>query len=642
MGFLGAAVVLLATLSSAASVPPANTKRQVSHLRDKYDFVILGGGTCGLTVANRLTEKFPSKTVLVVEYGDVVQNAPGFFDPPTNWIQPIPNPPPTWNFVALPSPDMANRSASVQVGQGVGGSSVVNGMFFDRGSKFDYDAWDDVAGGGKDKWDWKALFPYFKKSVTFTPPDPATVQQYNYTWDLSAYGGSGPIYSSYPPFQWADRPVLAKAWEEMGIKHVKECAGGDKEGICWVPGSQHPVTHRRSHAGLGHYANIVPPRPNYDLLVKHQAIRVIYANPKGPKRGPPSVEIKSLDDGSIFNVSAKAEVIISAGVFHTPTILQRSGIGPAAFLASAGIPVVLDLPGVGANLQDHSGPPVIWNYTTPYTGFFPLPSEMAANATFKTAATAAFDQTPATGPYTFSSGNNAIYVSLPNITPTFRSITQTIRQMAKNGSASAYLPPDIRNDPTIIAGYKAQLLAIASLLENPKSPSLETPWVSSQFPIGARVWSFILHPLSRGTVRLDLASHLAQPILDYRSGSNPVDLQIHLAQVRYLRKLFNTPTFQARGAVEVGPGAAVAGSDAALGDYVKANSFMSFLHPCCTAAMMDKGKGGVVGRDLKVHGAEGLRIVDMSVLPFLPAAHLSSTAYAVGEKAAEMIAKDWK
>jgi choline dehydrogenase len=476
--------------------------------------------------------------------------------------------------------------------------------------------------------------------VTFTQPAPAVAQQYNYTWDQSAYGGMGPIYASYPPFQWPDQPVLQKAWEEMGIKPVKECANGDKEGICWVPSSQHPVTARRSHAGLGHYANVLP-RPNYDLLVKHQAIRVVYANAKGPKQGPPSVEIKSLDDGHTFNISVRAEVIISAGALHTPTILQRSGIGPATFLARAGIPVVLDLPGVGSNLQDHSGPPVSWNYTKPYT-FYPLPSEMAANATFKAAATAAFDQTPATGPYTFASGNSAIYVSLPNITPNYLSITQTIRQMAKNGSASAYLPPDVRSDPTIIAGYKAQLLAIASLLENPKSPSLETPWTTSQYPISSRAWSFILHPLSRGTVRLDLANHLAQPILDYRDGSNPVDLQIHLAQVRYLRKLFNTPTFQAQGAVEVGPGAAIAGSDAALGDYIKATSFLSFLHPCCTAPMMGKEKGGVVGRDLKVHGAKGLRVVDMSVMPLLPAAHLSSTAYAIGEKAAEIIAKDWK
>lgn len=101
--------------------------------------------------------------MLVVEYGDIAQNTPGTFDPPTNWITPNPDAPPVWTFSALPSPDMENRSAFVQAGQVLGGSSAVNGMFFDRGSKFDYDAWNDVAGGGKDKWDWKGILPYFKK-----------------------------------------------------------------------------------------------------------------------------------------------------------------------------------------------------------------------------------------------------------------------------------------------------------------------------------------------------------------------------------------------------------------------------------------------------------------------------------------------
>jgi choline dehydrogenase len=145
----------------------------------------------------------------------------------------------------------------------------------------------------------------------------------------------------------------------MGVRAVKECADGDKEGLCWVPISQHPVTARRSHAGVGHYAAVNTTRPNYDLLVKHQVTRIVY--PNGIKSGPPLVEIRSLGDDHLFNATAKAEVIISAGALHTPAILQRSGIGPASFLGTAGIPVVVDLPGVGSNFQDHSGPGISWN-----------------------------------------------------------------------------------------------------------------------------------------------------------------------------------------------------------------------------------------------------------------------------------------
>jgi hypothetical protein len=151
----------------------------------------------------------------------------------------------------------------------------------------------------------------------------------------------------------------------MGLPEPKECAGGDKEGICWVPTSQHPVTARRSHSEFGHYAAVIDTRLNYDLLVKHQGVRVVYAKKPRHKSSPPLVEVRSLADNSLFNVTAKAEVIISAGALHTPTVLLRSGIGPASVLKSAGIPVVLDLPGVGSNLQDHSGPAVSWNCMCP-------------------------------------------------------------------------------------------------------------------------------------------------------------------------------------------------------------------------------------------------------------------------------------
>lgn len=561
----------------------------------------------------------------MIEYGDVAQSTPGVFDPPTNWITPAPDAPPTWSFVSLPNPEMGNSTAFVQAGQVLGGSSAVNGMFFDRGSRFDHDAWAAVSGSGD--WNWNGIYPYFKKSVTFTEPPPAIAQRYNYTWNMSAYGGSGPIYSTYASFQWADQGVLGAAWGELGIQRPKECATGDKEGICWVPASQHPVTGRRSHAGLGHYAN-VQPRTNYDLLVKHQVVRVVY--PNGPKSCPPLVEVRSLADNHLFNVTVTGEVILSAGALHTPTVLQRSGIGPSSFLNNAGIPVVLNLPGVGSNLQDHSGPPVTWNYSKPYD-YFPLPSEMASNATFKAEATAAFNQPTAQGPYTLAGGNSAIYVSLPHVTSQYRKITRKIRRMAAgNNTVASYLPPDIRSDPAMIAGYRRQLHVLADLLENPQAPSLETPWATSEAP--GTAWSFLLHPLSRGTVRLNLTDHLAQPILDYRAGSNPVDFDIHLAQVRFLRGLLNTPTMQQHGATEIGPGAAVAADDGALLGYVKQQSFLSFMHPCCTAAMMPKRKGGVVGPDLRVHGAKGLRVVDMSVMPFLPSAHLSATAYAVGEK----------
>jgi len=313
-----------------------------------------------------------TEAVLVVHSGDI-QYAPGTFDPP---VPPGPNPR-NLTLFSLPSPYVNNITATTYVGTILGGGSAVNGMFFDRGSRFGYDAWyhlqDTKVSQKTGKWDWEGIFPFFRKGITFTGPVPALVEKYGFTWDWSAFGNTSRIYATIPPFLWGDHLMLRQAWKDMGVAVPKECAGGDKEGLCWVPQSQHPVTARRSYAGLAHYADVVGSRHNYDLLIEHEVGRVIYRN-GDPKLGPPSIEIRSKEDGRLFNLTPRAEVIISAGAIFTPAILQRSGIGPAKFLRSLGIPVVLDLPGVGSNFQDHSGvkPGLLWNCKCPKNPFHNL------------------------------------------------------------------------------------------------------------------------------------------------------------------------------------------------------------------------------------------------------------------------------
>lgn len=144
----------------------------------------------------------------------------------------------------------------------------------------------------------------------------------------------------------------------MGLPEREECAGGDKDGICWVPTSQYLDTGARSHAGLGHYLEVVDDRPNYDLLVGHKVTRLLFED--GTDEAP-AVEFKPVrvedgEEAEVRTVRPGLEVVVSAGAIHTPQILQRSGIAEAAFLEEAGIDVVVDLPGVGWNFQDHCGP----------------------------------------------------------------------------------------------------------------------------------------------------------------------------------------------------------------------------------------------------------------------------------------------
>jgi choline dehydrogenase-like flavoprotein len=247
---------------------------------------------------------------------------------------------------------------------------------------------------------------------------------------------------------------------------------------------------------------------------------------------------------------------------------------------------------------------------------------------YAAAAATAFNQTPAQGPYTLAMSNSAIWVSLPNMTADYSPILDQIRALAASttNSASLHLPAAYASDPTLTAGYRAQLLALADLLANPHSPSLE-----SAFATGTSAAAVLLHPLSRGTVRLNLTHPLDVPILDYRSVSNPIDMALHLVHLRYLRRMVQTDTLRGLGAVETQPGESVQ-TDEGLVGYIRDKTVQSYMHPCCTAAMMPREKGGVVRRDLRVHGARGLRVVDASVFPVLPGAHLSATAYAVAEK----------
>ncbi|KAM7190438.1 GMC oxidoreductase [Naviculisporaceae sp. PSN 640] len=631
-------IVLQAVCASSLvhAQPQRHVRRQIADLRESYDFIIAGGGTTGLTVADRLTEAFPTKTVLVIEYGDI-QYAPGIFDPPqTVWGGASIGIARSWTFNSLPNPDVKNKTGLVLAGKSVGGSSAVNGMFFDRPARVDFDLWADVGGPGFDSWSWDKIFPFFRRSVTFTEPTAAVVEKYGYTWDMAAFGGTTPIYSTFPPFQWGDHPIVRNAWKDLGVNVPRECAGGDKDGVCWIPVSENQQTGRRSHAGVGHYSEVNTTRSNYDLLVRHQVTRLTY--PKGLKTGPPVVEVKSLDSRKLLNVTAKAEVVLSAGVFNTPTILLRSGIGPGGYLSTAGIPLVHHLPGVGSNLQDHSGPNISWNYTSPlYSSIFPLPNAML-DAEYVANATADFDKIPAQGPYTLAQSNSALFLSLTKLSSRAfaQSVAAEIRKQVKSKTSSSHLPPESRGHPELVAGYDAQLLALAKFYENPLAPTLEVPWAS-----GNALRLISLHSLSRGTVRLNLTDPLEQPVLDFRTASNPIDFQVHNEHVRFLRKIFTTPTMQKYGAVEITPGEDIASDKVKLTDYVKDSMTFSFMHPCCTAAMLPEKKGGVVDADLKVHGLQGLRIADMSVLPVLPSSHLSALAYALGEKAADIIIKAW-
>ncbi|KAG9254743.1 GMC oxidoreductase [Emericellopsis atlantica] len=589
--------------------------RQVTELRDEYDFVVIGGGTAGLTVADRVSAAFPKKTVLVIEYGKI-EGTVGYYDPPEDGRGA--------SRLVISSPPVAsvnNRAATVILGMTVGGGSAVNGQFLDRGSRHDYDEWARLGSpqfdDSPDKWDWESFGPAFKKSLFLTEPSDELVEEHGYTWDASAYDGDS-IEASFPPFQWPVQQVARRAYEEFGLE--------TPHGVCWVPSAQNSETVERSHAGVGHYTRIADSRSNLDLLVEHKVTRLIVDR---DEKAPPAIEFRPVAGGEVQTIRPKREVVLSAGAIHTPQILQRSGVASAEYLKSEGIELVQDLPGVGQNFQDHCGTPLTYSYDAP----LPNEAEVINNATYAAEAVAQFRERPARGPYTLAMGNTAAYAALQNVTPAWEQIVANIRAQIEDRSALQYLPASATE--TVQEGYLAQLEIIAQALEHPEHPILEMP-----FHTGPGT-AFLLKPLSRGSVVLNSTDHDATPIVNYATGANPIDLDIMATYVDYFRRLYATDTWQELGAVEVAPGADVTEHDALI-EYVKDTVIQSLMHPCCTAAMLPREKGGVVDSSLSVYGISGLRVADCSIIPTVPAAHTTTTAYAIGEKAAEIIIRRWK
>ncbi|KAK7757965.1 hypothetical protein SLS62_000343 [Diatrype stigma] len=252
-----------------------------------------------------------------------------------------------------------------------------------------------------------------------------------------------------------------------------------------------------------------------------------------------------------------------------------------------------------------------------------------SNATYLQEAIRAFGLTPAEGPYTMALGNTAVYLALPNITASYGNIVASVRHQIESGEAALYLPNGAAE--SVVKGYLAQLGILAATFENPNHPVFESPFQE------APTAGFLLKPLSRGSVLLDPDDHDAEPIITYGTLANPVDLDIMASFVPLMRSLYTTSTMQAMGVVETAPGVEVQDSEQ-IRDWIRTATVASFQHPCCTAAMMPRELGGVVGSDLKVFGVQGLRVADASIMPLLPGTHTSATCYAIGEKVSDKLA----
>ncbi|KAI0162130.1 GMC oxidoreductase [Xylariaceae sp. FL1272] len=616
------ACLLAGTINALRSpIPPRSSHPKHSNadtpLRSSYDYVIVGAGTSGLTVADRLSADGKT-TVLVIENGKLIDSPRisqvsggtaamgGQF---------------SYQINSVPQTNLQNRTTAVVVGNLVGGSSAINAMMTVRATSDDYDRWGSFFGNSS-TWTWEGMLPYFKKAVNFAPPDDEVGNSVNITWDSQYWGNSSTVHTSWPRYQWPALATQIEAFRDIPGVEFPPDSGSGRAGVYWFPTFMDPALVERSYARTGHFDNIN--RTNFEVITESKVTKILVEN--GVAIGV-SFQRGTNNRTTTTTIKANKEVIVAAGAIHSPQVLQLSGIGPKTVLRSAGIDTVVDLPGVGQNFHDHPmvfNSIVLQNFT-----IHPNPMDMFADRNFSAWAQELW-RTNKTGPYSLGVGNAAAWLGMSVIAPdTFEAIATRLEGL----DHASLLPAD--TDPTVIAGYKAQMQDMATAIRSPN-----TAFYNHVLTGGSSSGTIVdLHPLSRGSVTINPSNPHSEPLVDYRALSNPVDLDIMVEILRFTKRYYFETRLNSLGPRQVRPPGYVDEAED-LKEFLQENISPSYFHPVGTCAMMPRELGGVIDEKLKVYGVQSLRVVDASIIPVLVGANTCQTTYAIAEKAADLIKAD--
>ncbi|KAI0379673.1 GMC oxidoreductase [Hypomontagnella monticulosa] len=597
-------------LASCLDQSGYNVKRKLDFIMDRYDYIVIGGGTSGLVVATRLSED-PNKTVLVVEHGDFANT----INVTVPYFTTGDQTPRLYHMPSTPQVNLAGRVSNLRIGNVVGGSGTVNGMAWVRGSAIDYDSWENLGNPG---WGWDTLIKYFRKSSRFSPPAAKYVEQYGYEWSRDAYG-DGPIHVGYPSWQWPAAALQARAWvDDLNASVLIDGADGDNVGIAWLPQNSDGVESTRSTSETAYYSP-ASGRPNLHLLVRHYGANVEFQG-----NVTIGVQVVSRDRGDSRFVSSE-NVVLAAGAVNTPRLLQLSGIGPASLLEKFGVDVVVDNPGVGANFQDHPSFYMIYQFDNDTV----INPDSMNSTEFYEEAWEEYVWNK-TGPFSHAWGNRIVFLSLRDLYREYKSIVDGLCAQ----DPLAYLPAIYAENPALLKGFLRQCRVMQSQFLSSRAGVVEIAFGgSTKIPVALQ------KPLSRGTIFINSTDPdpSIPPLIDFNAMSNPIDMRIILNAFRKVRQFMATESVASLKPVELSPGPIIS-SDVEVETVMRESQLNpSFDHPAGTAAMMPRELGGVVDSRLRVYGVKGLWVVDASVMPILPAAHTQATVYAVAEYAADLI-----
>jgi choline dehydrogenase len=546
-----------------------------SSTRPQYDFVIVGGGSAGSALANRLSAD-PSRRVLVLEAGRPDYPWDVFIHMPAALTFPIGSRFYDWKYESEPEPHMNDRRIYHARGKVLGGSSSINGMIFQRGNPLDYERW--AADPGMRSWDYAHCLPYFKRMENcLADPEAGSEAGSDTGAGRGLRGHDGPLVLERGP---ATNPLFEaffQAAEQAGHPRTDDVNGYRQEGF--APFDRNVRRGRRLSAARA-YLHPVMGRANLTVATRAFATRVLF-------EGKRAVGVEFTRGRSRRPLRVRAgEVILCGGAINSPQLLQLSGVGNAAELEPLGVEVVHDLPGVGENLQDHlevyvqhackqpvSMAPALAMWRRPLIG---------AQWLFLRSGPGATNHFEGGG---FVRGNDD--VAYPNL-------------------MFHFLPIAIRYDGSAPAGGHGYQVHIGPMYSD-----------------------------ARGSVKIKSTDPRTHPALRFNYLSTEQDRREWVEAVRTARNILRQRAMAAYDGGELSPGPAVE-TDEQILDWV-ARDGETALHPSCTCRMGVDDLAVVDPLTMKVHGLQGLRVVDASVMPYVTNGNIYAPVMMVAEKAADLI-----
>ncbi|RPD54778.1 GMC oxidoreductase [Lentinus tigrinus ALCF2SS1-7] len=586
-----------------------------------FDYVIIGGGTAGLVMAARLSED-PSVKVGVIEAGANHANVDSV-DIPGLAGSNMFNPTFDWTFQSVPQKHANDRVIPQNRGKGLGGSSMINFGNFHRGPAHEYNAIEALGNPG---WNWDEFLKYLKKVET-TLPSPANANpEYKLASpDPKFHGTSGPIFKSYPTHIAALHVPFSDAFSALGVPRNPDPYNGENVGLMTMYSAVNPKTVTRSYAANAYYEPNAG-RKNLVVLTNTLVSRIIFEPGSTPLK---ATGVEFLSDDKKYVASVKKEVILSAGALQTPQVLELSGIGNKDILSKHGIETLVDLPGVGENLQDHpyiSATHEIDPSNDTLDFLWDAPEQIGAQMELYKTQKSGFLTSQPSAMYAFVSTKNL-------------ATEEQLREWKVKAEKAIQDAPQ---------GLQGLLRFQLQWLLSPSSGEAEIIPYPGFFPgTGLKpvpksrystMMCSTMHPFSRGTVHIASADPKTPPAIDPNYFANTLDLDVLLASLKFALKVYATRPIKETVIRRIAPPPELGESDEALVEYIK-GGFGCVFHPVGTAAMLPRKDGGVVDPELKVYGTANLRVVDASILPLEMAGHIQATVYALAEKASDLILK---